>query len=143
METSFTPLQSLGGGALIGFAAVLLMLSLGRVMGATGILSGLILPSDRQDFSWRAAIVLGMISGPLVLVLGGAPMPEISVPVSIPMLVIGGVLVGLGVSFGGGCTSGHGVCGMARLSVRSVVATITFMIFAGATVYLTRHVWGV
>ncbi|MEI4196734.1 YeeE/YedE family protein [Roseovarius sp. E0-M6] len=142
METVFTPWASLGGGILIGLAATLLMLTLGRVMGATGVLSGVIAPTSRQDFAWRAALLAGMVSGPLAIFAVSGAMPTVDVPVSLPMLLIGGVVVGLGVTYGSGCTSGHGVCGMARLSLRSVVATATFMIFTFATVYVVRHVLG-
>lgn len=142
METEFTPLMSLGGGILIGLAATLLMLVLGRVMGATGVLAGLVFPASREDFSWRAALVAGMITGPLVILAMTGQMPAVQVPMSLGMLVLGGVLVGLGVSYGGGCTSGHGVCGIARLSPRSIIATCTFMLATGVTVYLVRHVFG-
>ncbi len=142
IETAFTPLQSLGGGALIGLAAVLLMATMGRVMGATGIFAGIIQPSNFSDWSWRVAVFLGMISGPLVVLLLTGQFPTIQVPVSMTMLVIGGILVGIGVTFGSGCTSGHGVCGMARLSPRSIAATVTFMITTGITVYVVRHVLG-
>lgn len=142
METVFTPFQSLGGGALIGLAAVLLMASLGRIMGATGILAGLLQPANVSDWSWRAAMVIGMISGPLVVFLLSGQMPAVQVPGSTPMLIIGGFIVGIGVTFGAGCTSGHGVCGMARLSPRSIAATLTFMITTAVTVYVIRHVIG-
>lgn len=142
METTFTPFLSLGGGLLIGFAAVLSMALLGRIMGATGILAGFLAPSGFTDWSWRAAIVAGMVSGPLVVTLFTENALEISVPIETPMLIIGGFLVGIGVTFGGGCTSGHGVCGMARLSPRSIVATVTFMIVCFATVYVVRHAAG-
>jgi uncharacterized membrane protein YedE/YeeE len=92
------------------------MLVLGRVMGATGILAGLFAPASTHDFSWRAALLLGMVTGPAVFWLATGAMPEITVPVSTPMLVLGGLIVGVGVTYGSGCTSGHGVCGMARLS---------------------------
>ena len=142
VETAFTPLQSLAGGVLIGIAAVLLMALQGRVLGATGILSGLITGNVSGDRGWRAAMVAGMIAGPfLVLGLTGQ-MPELAVPVSWPMILVGGFIVGLGVTFASGCTSGHGVCGIARLSPRSVAATITFMTTCGLTVYLVRHVLG-
>lgn len=142
METAFTPFASFGGGLLIGLAAVLLMLMLGRIMGATGILSGVVLPSGTGDFAWRAAVLAGMVTGPLVFTAISGAAPAIDVPVSMPMLVIGGLLVGLGVSFGGGCTSGHGVCGNARFSARSIVATLTFMATAGLTVFIIRHILG-
>lgn len=142
METFFTPQSSLVGGILIGVASILLMAFLGRIMGATGILAGIIDPKGWPDWSWRAAVLLGMISGPLAMQLILGTGPEIQVPVSPMMLVIGGLLVGVGVTFGSGCTSGHGVCGMARLSSRSIVATITFMISTAITVFLVRHVFG-
>ncbi|SNS16341.1 YeeE/YedE family protein [Tropicimonas sediminicola] len=138
---NFTPLASLLGGSLIGLAAVLLMLVLGRIMGATGILAAAIWGED--DRSWRWAILAGMISGPALFLMLTGGWPEITVPSSTPMLVIGGLLVGLGVSYGSGCTSGHGVCGLARLSPRSLAATLTFMLTTGLTVYVTRHVMGV
>ena len=142
METAFTPLQSLGGGALIGLAAVLLMGLHGRIFGATGILTGLIAPQGRSDFAWRAMLLLGMVSGPLlVLALTGA-MPAVEVPVSTAALVVGGLLVGVGVTFSSGCTSGHGVCGLARLSPRSAASVLTFMIATAATVFVIRHVIG-
>jgi uncharacterized membrane protein YedE/YeeE len=128
-ETAFTPWASLGGGVLIGLAAVLLMLTLGRVMGATGILAGLFAPASSHDFAWRAALLLGMVTGPAVFWLATGAMPEVTVPVSTPMLILGGLIVGVGVTYGSGCTSGHGVCGMARLSPRSIAATLTFMAF--------------
>lgn len=142
IETTFTPFQSLAGGGLIGLAAVMLMGFLGRIMGATGILAGVLSPTGWSDWSWRFAVVLGMISGPLLVVVVTGQMPAVDVPVSMPMLMIGGFIVGLGVTFGGGCTSGHGVCGMARLSPRSGVATITFMLTTAATVFIIRHVIG-
>lgn len=142
METAFTPIQSLGGGALIGLAAVLLMATLGRIMGATGILAGVLQPQDRDAWSWRAALLAGMICGPVAVMALTGQMPALEVPVSIPMLIVGGFLVGLGVTFGSGCTSGHGVCGMARLSPRSLTATLTFMFTTALTVYVVRHVVG-
>ncbi|MBL4627050.1 MAG: YeeE/YedE family protein [Roseicyclus sp.] len=142
METEFTPWISLLGGVLIGLASTLLMLSVGRIMGATGILAGLVFPASKRDFAWRAAIVAGMVTGPLVVWLLSGEMPAVQVPVSTTMLLIGGLIVGFGVTFGGGCTSGHGVCGMARLSPRSIVATATFMLFTFATVFIVRHLLG-
>jgi hypothetical protein len=142
METVFTPWQSLAGGVLIGTAAVFLMLTLGRIMGATGILSGVIWPGGPGDRGWRAALLAGMVTGPLVVFAATGRMPEIEVPAATPVFVVGGIIVGIGVSYGSGCTSGHGVCGMARLSKRSILATVTFMIATAATVYLRRHVMG-
>jgi uncharacterized membrane protein YedE/YeeE len=137
---NFTPVASLFGGALIGLAAVLLMLVLGRIMGATGILAAAIWGED--DRAWRWAILAGMVSGPALFLALTGNWPQITVPSSTPALILGGLLVGLGVSYGSGCTSGHGVCGLARLSPRSLAATLTFMLTTGLTVYVTRHVMG-
>lgn len=136
--TEFTPLQSAFGGALIGLSAVLLMALLGRVAGMTGILSGAIFGPDR---GWRLAFLAGAIAAPILMGALGAGIAFDS-PVPRPLLVLGGLLVGIGVSYGGGCTSGHGVCGNARLSPRSLVATVTFMLSAGITVYVIRHLIG-
>jgi len=141
-ETEFTPLMSLAGGVLIGLSAVFLMFLQGRIMGATGILSGLVTGTTPGDRGWRAAMVAGMIAGPLLVLAVTGQMPAIDVPVSWPMIAVGGFIVGIGVTYGSGCTSGHGVCGNARLSPRSMVATVTFMITCGITVYVIRHVMG-
>ncbi len=141
-ETEFTPWQSLFGGVLIGLSATLLMLLHGRIMGATGVLAGFIAPASLRDWQWRAAVLAGMVSAPLAYHLATGSFPTITVPVSIPMLIVGGLIVGVGVTFGSGCTSGHGVCGMARLSPRSIVATVTFMVFTFATVFVIRHGMG-
>jgi uncharacterized membrane protein YedE/YeeE len=142
MPTVFTPFASFGGGLLVGLGAVLLMLGLGRILGATGILSGLVFPAGREEFAWRAALVLGMVLAPgLILALTGS-MPGITVTASPATIALGGVIVGLGASLGSGCTSGHGVCGLARLSLRSLVAVPVFMATAAATVFLIRHVFG-
>lgn len=143
LETSFTPLQSLAGGVLIGLSAVLLMWLQGRIMGATGILAGLVTGNAPGDRSWRGAMVVGMIVGPLLVLAVTGQTPAVDVPVSLPMILVGGFIVGIGVTYGSGCTSGHGVCGMARLSPRSIVATLTFMVVCFATVYVIRHVLGV
>ena len=140
--SDFTPYQSLLGGALIGLSAVLLMFTLGRIMGATGILGGFINPATARDWSWRAAVLAGMVSSPAVYFALTGSTPVIEVPVTTPFLLLGGFIVGIGVTFGSGCTSGHGVCGIARLSRRSITATLTFIATAGATVYLIRHVIG-
>ena len=141
METAFTPYAALAGGAMIGLAAVLLMAFHGRIAGMTGIVTGLI-PPLATDWAWRAAFVVGAIAAPaLIAFLGGVTIP-IEVPVSTAALVIGGLLVGIGVTYGGGCTSGHGVCGVARLSPRSIVATGVFMAVTFLTVFVVRHVIG-
>ena len=142
METAFTPTASFGGGLLIGLAAVLLMLGLGRIFGATGILSGLVFIENRKDASWRAAVVLGMVLSPGIIFFVTGKMPTLTIDVSPLMIVIGGVIVGLGASLGAGCPSGHGVCGLSRLSLRSIVAVPTFMTTAAITVFLIRHVFG-
>ena len=142
IETAFTPFASLGGGILIGLASVALMAVAGRIMGATGILGGFFQPANLADWTWRAVVLAGMITGPFVVLLFTGEMPEVQVPVSTTMLIIGGFIVGLGVTFGGGCTSGHGVCGMARVSPRSIVATVTFMLATVITVYVVRHIVG-
>ncbi|MBE0453700.1 YeeE/YedE family protein [Roseovarius autotrophicus] len=143
IETAFTPFQSLAGGVLIGLSAVLLMFLQGRIMGATGILAGLVTGNAPGERSWRAAMVAGMVAGPLLVLAVTGQMPVVDVPVSLPMILVGGFIVGVGVTYGSGCTSGHGVCGMARLSPRSIVATLTFMVVCFATVYVIRHVLGI
>lgn len=138
--TEFTPWASLGGGVLIGIAAILLMALHGRVAGMTGILSGVIPPLG-TDWKWRVAFLAGAIAAPpIYLLLGGNV--SFDVPVSMVALIIGGLVVGVGVFFGSGCTSGHGVCGMARLSPRSIAATCVFMIATFITVFITRHILG-
>ena len=138
--TTFTPLQSLLGGGLIGLAAVLLMATLGRTAGMTGILTGLI-PPAAPDWRWRAAFIGGAILAPLCLVLSGTEI-AFAVPVSTTALLVGGLLVGIGVHLGNGCPSGHGICGLARLSPRSLAAVLTFMATAFVTVFLVRHGFG-
>lgn len=142
METEFTPWASLGGGALIGLSTVLLMALHGRIMGATGILGGLMRWGNMADWSLRAALLAGMAAGPLVLLALTGQVPPVDIPVSTLAVVVSGLIVGVGVSYGGGCTSGHGVCGNARFSRRSMVATVTFMAASFVTVYVIRHVMG-
>lgn len=142
METLFTPFASFGGGLLIGTGAVILMLGLGRIFGATGILSGIFFFKTRDEMAWRLAVVAGMILAPVLIFAVTGAMPALTVPVSPAMIVLGGVIVGLGTSLGSGCTSGHGVCGLSRLSVRSMVAVPTFMATAAITVFVIRHVIG-
>jgi uncharacterized membrane protein YedE/YeeE len=138
--TEFTPLASLLGGAMIGLSAVLLMAVHGRIAGMTGIISGLLVPQG--DWGWRAAFLVGALAAPaaIVAVLGPAAVPFQSL-VPLPWLAAGGILVGIGVTFASGCTSGHGVCGLARLSPRSIAAVLTFMATTGLTVFLVRHVF--
>jgi uncharacterized membrane protein YedE/YeeE len=141
--TEFTPLVSLFGGALIGLAAVLLMAFHGRIAGMTGIVAGVIPPLG-SDWAWRAAFLAGAIIAPAFIVaIAGGDAIGFASPMPVAWLIAGGLIVGIGVTFGGGCTSGHGVCGIARLSARSVVATLTFMATTAATVFIVRHVLGV
>lgn len=140
METEFTPLLSLGGGVLIGLAATLLMAFHGRIAGMTGILTGVIPPLS-SDWAWRAAFLAGAILAPALYIVAGGDIP-FAVPVSTFALIVGGLIVGVGVFFGSGCTSGHGVCGMARFSPRSITATIVFMLATFVTVFVVRHVFG-
>ena len=135
---NLTPLSGLIGGALIGLASALLMLLTGRIAGISGIFGGL-LPATATDRDWRFAFIAGLIAAPLAAALFGSPLPNPVMPASLAVVVIGGLLVGYGTRMGGGCTSGHGVCGFARLSVRSIAATCIFMLTAFATVAIVRH----
>lgn len=136
MPTEFTPIESTMGGVLIGLSAVLLMALHGRVAGITGILAGAIFDKDRL---WRLTFIAGLILAPILFIALGNP-PQIEIPVSRTAIILGGLLVGVGVTLGSGCTSGHGVCGLARMSRRSLLATVTFMATALLTVFLARHV---
>lgn len=135
--THFTPWASLLGGALIGLASVALTLLNGRIAGISGILGGLLKPV-RGDVIWRAAFVLGLLAAPWAYLLH-APLPAVSVAASTWTLVAAGLLVGVGTRYGSGCTSGHGVCGLSRLSPRSLAATLSFMAVGFATVFVIRH----
>lgn len=140
IETAFTPGMSLLGGALIGLSAVALMALHGRIAGATGILAGVLFPVSRADWIWRAAMLAGMAAGPVVYWLVAGEQIPLTVPISNTALIVGGLIVGFGVTMGSGCTSGHGVCGMARLSGRSIAATLVFMASTAVTVFVIRHV---
>lgn len=142
METAFTPIASFGGGLAVGLGAVLLMLGLGRILGITGILSGLLSAANRDEVLWRAALVLGMVLAPGLIFAATGAWPALDVPVSPLMIAAGGLIAGYGASLGSGCTSGHGVCGLSRLSVRSLVAVPVFMATAAVTVFVIRHVMG-
>ena len=142
MVTEFTPWLSLGGGILIGLASVFLMAFRGRIFGATGVLAGFLTPSDKDDWAWRALLLAGMVSAPIVYLLISGKMPAVQVPVPTSMILLGGFIVGIGVTLGSGCTSGHGICGIARLSPRSIAATVTFMAVTALTVFVTRHMIG-
>jgi len=136
--THFTPWTSFAGGILIGAAAAMLVLLNGRIAGISGIVGGLLTPR-RADIGWRLAFVAGLFAAPLlVTVFGQTPMPRIDA--GFGMLAAAGLLVGIGTSYGSGCTSGHGVCGLSRLSPRSLAATAAFMLAGIATVFLARHV---
>jgi uncharacterized membrane protein YedE/YeeE len=135
--THFTPWSSLAGGLLIGLAAAMLVLLSGRIAGVSGIVGGLI-ALRRGDIAWRLAFVAGLLAAPTAMVLvGKALAPRIDA--GLGMLLAAGLLVGLGTRYGAGCTSGHGVCGLSRLSPRSLVATGAFMAAGIATVFVTRH----
>ena len=137
----FTPLASLAGGALIGIAAAMFVLLNGRVAGISGVLGDLLRPS-RGDIGWRAAFVLGLVGAPSVYLLFTV-LPRSQIDAGYGALVLAGLLVGLGTRYGSGCTSGHGVCGLSRLSPRSLVATIAFMGAGFATVFVVRHLLGI
>lgn len=133
--------QSLGGGLLIGLAVSLLIVLNGRIAGISGILGGL-LNAETVDVAWRVAFLAGLVLAPMVYGHFGR-LPVVEIDANTTMLVIAGLLVGLGTRYGAGCTSGHGICGVARLSQRSLVATAVFMSSAMLTVYIARHVIGV
>ncbi len=133
----FTPVASLLGGLFIGLAASLLWVMNGRIAGISGIIGNLA-SAPARDIGWRVAFLLGLILAPMVYAAAVVP-PGIRIDASIPEIIAGGLLVGFGTRLGGGCTSGHGVCGIARLSPRSIVATIVFMASGMITVYAIRH----
>jgi uncharacterized membrane protein YedE/YeeE len=137
----FTPLAALAGGALIGIAAAMFALLNGRVAGISGVLGGLLRPA-KGDIAWRAAFVLGLVGAPLVYLLFAA-LPKPQIDAGYGALILAGLLVGLGTRYGSGCTSGHGVCGLSRLSPRSLVATAAFMGAGFVTVFVTRHLLGI
>ncbi len=140
--TEFTPIASLAGGALIGLSAVLLMAFEGRIAGISGIASKILPPYRDSALPSRLGFVLGLLAAPLaVMAWTGSPVLQ-TVSANLPLMVLAGVLTGFGAVYGGGCTSGHGVCGIARLSPRSIVATATFMATGIATVFVARHLIG-
>jgi len=139
--TPFTPLEGIVGGALIGLASALLLLTDGRVAGISGILSRALAP-ERGDFAWRAAFLLGLPLGATLVIRATHDLHGFAITASWPLLIAGGLLVGFGTALGNGCTSGHGVCGIARGSRRSIAATCTFMLIAVITVFVLRHVLG-
>ncbi len=137
----FTPWSALAGGMLIGLAAAMFVLLNGRIAGISGVIGGLFKP-NKGDLAWRAAFVLGLVGAPWVYELVAA-LPRPRIDACFGALVIAGLLVGVGTRYGSGCTSGHGVCGLARLSPRSMVATGAFMVAGFATVFIIRHWLGI
>jgi len=135
--TDFTPWSALGGGLLIGLAAALFVLFNGRIAGISGIVGGLLRPAPGER-GWRIAFLLGLVAAPLVYTLA-APLPAMRIEAGTGTLIAAGLLVGVGTRYGAGCTSGHGVCGLARGSVRSLAATLAFMGAGFATVFIVRH----
>ncbi len=142
---NFTPVPALIGGALIGLSAAFLLLARGRIAGISGIAGGIVYPAYPNDINWRILFVLGLVLGGFIYQwLGlGAGVEQIQALVDKPMLILGGLLVGIGTQIGTGCTSGHGICGLARRSPRSLVATLSFMGSAILTLFIVRHLLGV
>ena len=138
--TPFTPISSTIGGAIIGLAAVLLMLFNGRIAGISGILARLFPPYAGSDMAGAAAFIAGLILAPICYSIASGAAVAQTVSSNVVLMVVAGLLVGFGTVYGGGCTSGHGVCGLARLSRRSLVATVVFMVAGFATVFIVRHV---
>lgn len=138
---NFTPISAALGGAMIGLSAVWLMASAGRIAGISGILGGA-LKAPKHDRLWRWTFLLGLVLGPLLVGLFKPSTLEVSFPTTGPLLILAAVLVGIGTQLGNGCTSGHGVCGNARLSIRSLIATLTFMATGVLTVFILRLAGG-
>jgi hypothetical protein len=138
---NFTPLTSLFGGVLIGLSAVVLMLLNGRIAGVSGITAGMLSPTgSTPDRGWRIAFVAGIILAPLALMLVNGTRPDITFVVPMPAMVLAGLFVGFGTVLGNGCTSGHGICGISRLSTRSIIATAVFMAAGFAATFIVRHI---
>jgi len=139
--TEFTPVSALLGGALIGLSAFILMLTIGRIAGCSGIVINIfrIKNQSKSHLFWRISFVVGLVVGPLII----GSFTQFSIPTTYDfprfIMIVGALLVGIGAGLGNGCTSGHGICGMGRLSIRSVAATITFMTTAFITVFIVRH----
>ena len=138
--TEFTPITAFIGGCLIGFSALVLMLTSGRIAGCSGIVASAFM-SGRGHREWRILFIVGLILGPFIAGLIGFKLPS-SYDFNWPIAIVAGLLVGIGTSLANGCTSGHGICGIGRLSKRSIIATIIFMATAFITVYVSRHVIG-
>ena len=139
---NFTPLSALAGGILIGLSAVLLLTVNGRIAGISGILYGLVAPKKPDDLDWRILFLAGLIAAGFLYQLLNGMNTSITLEASIPIVGVGGILTGIGTAVGSGCTSGHGICGLARGSSRSLAATISFMLVGGITVFILRHVIG-
>lgn len=140
----FTPWSSLAGGLLIGLSASILVAALGRIAGISGIIGALLQrPSWKsvRNWGWRLAFIIGMVTAPLIWQLF-APLPAMQMPSNSALIIVAGLLVGFGTRLGSGCTSGHGVCGLSRLSLRSLAATLTFIATGAITVFVMRHVIG-
>ncbi|MDX1483454.1 MAG: YeeE/YedE thiosulfate transporter family protein [Alphaproteobacteria bacterium] len=136
---NFTPFSAVAGGALIGLAAVVLMWANGRIAGISGIAGGLLTPA-RGEVAWRLAFILGLIGGAGLYRLAGGPLQFLQFSTSTFSVAVAGLLVGFGAGLGSGCTSGHGICGIARVSKRSIVSVALFTLTAAITLYLIRHV---
>ncbi|WP_438468414.1 YeeE/YedE family protein [Vibrio vulnificus] len=136
--TFVVPWESLAGGILLGISALTMLLVNGKVAGISGILTGLLTPKSR-DFAWRLMFVVGMVSGGVLAVTFGAASASVALPTSGVLIASAGLLVGIGTRLGNGCTSGHGICGIGRLSKRSIVATAIFMAVAAMTVFVRLH----
>jgi uncharacterized membrane protein YedE/YeeE len=139
--TEFTPLSAALGGCLIGLSALILFLFDGRIAGISGILGNL-LTFRSGEIGWRLAFLIGLAGAPALYAMAGGHLPPLTIASSVPLLAGGGFLVGFGTRLGNGCTSGHGVCGLARLSPRSIAATLTFMVVAAFTVFIMHHLAG-
>ena len=139
---NFTPLSALAGGILIGLSAVLLLTVNGRIAGISGILYGLVAPKKPDDLDWRILFLAGLIAAGFLYQLLNGMNTSITLEASTPIVGVGGILTGIGTAVGSGCTSGHGICGLARGSSRSLAATISFMLVGGITVFILRHVIG-
>ena len=137
---NFTPVPAFAGGLLIGLSAVIMLLFNGRITGISGIMDGIVINSKPDDRVWRVCFLLGLVLGGFLFNLF---MPDSFIPrdgFSLALLITGGFIVGVGTRMGSGCTSGHGICGIARFSQRSILATVTFMLTGAITVYLIRHI---
>lgn len=141
---NFTPISALIGGGLIGLASGLYFLLNGRIAGISGILGGLLSPGKERSsvLFERLAFIIGLVAGPLIMINATEIKAQSVVTSSLPVIIIAGLLVGFGTTIGSGCTSGHGICGLSRLSLRSLVATLSFMAAGFVTVYVTRHMMG-